>query len=279
MYNDIVNNFLVFHEIEPNVISKKVDTRLYSKEYFLGILSSYVIYKPQRIDEVSIGDIYGCNFELKKPNISVFELLSDYFKEDKKKKENRFDKKQDYFNRSNENIFLSSNQMIEKSNNCSEHITVSKIDIENNINLIYTNGMHRFLLLKSIYLKILSLFPDKINEIKERFKIKVLLSEIDEIKTFCFFIMDHYYSKINKNVGYKLEYKDYKMTGRLMIGIGENNEFSEHLIFNDDELIEFIKPMVLDDLDFYKSINVDSFKNFIISLGYSDEYKKVKENI
>ncbi len=281
MYNEVVNRFLIYHEINPDSISKKVDTKLYSKEYFLGVLSSYIIYKPQRIEEVSIGDIYGYNFDLEEPNVSIFELLNSYFKEDKKKKVNGFGKKQDYFNRSNENIFLSSNQMIEKSNNCTELITVNRIDIDNNINLIYTNGMHRFLLLKIIYLKMISLFPDKIDEIKEKFKLKVSLSEIDEIKTFCFFIMDHYYSQINKVVGYKLEYEGYKMTGRIKIGIGENDEFNEHFIFNDDELIEFVKPMISQDLDFYKSINIESFKRFMISIGfdYDKEYKKIKESI
>ena len=275
MKNDVINRFFAYHEINPEIISKRVDTKVYKKEYFMGTLSKSLIYKPSVEKEISIADIYGYDFKTDREDDTVFTLLGDYYKDEPKQKITLFKKRDEHINRSNDNLMLSSTQMIEKSNSLDDLITVNCVDRASNINLIYTNGMHRFLALKALYLKEVSEHPEKSSEIKNRYKIKVRYSEIDEIKTYCFFILNRYFKKLNQRAGFKPEIKDYKNSGKIMIGIFDGNKLIKEYVFNDEELINFVRPMIESDLEYLKTINVPGFVSFLNSLGYDivDEYK------
>lgn len=269
MYNKIVRQFFNSHGINPEYISSKVDTTVYKTPYFLGDLSSVVIYKPQVESEISIGDIYGCDKHININSTNIFELLNSFYKEEQRERRSFYLKSYQYNSRSNDNLSLDTEAMIEKCNNTSEAMTICRIDNANNINLVYTNGMHRYLALRALYLKMLSEHPDKIESIKDKFRIRVALNEIDETKTFCYFIFKHYQSKSGIKVGYKQEYVNHEYTGRLQMATFDGNKILEEFAFTDNELIEFVKPFIDMDLDYYKSIEVPSFRNFLISLGYN----------
>ena len=275
MYNKIVTQFFNSHGINPEYISSKVDTTVYKTPYFLGDLSSVVIYKPQVESEVSIGDIYVCDKHININSTNIFELLNSFYKEEQRERRSFYLKSDQYNSRSNDNLSLDTEAMIEKCNNTSEAMTICRIDNANNINLVYTNGMHRYLALRTLYLKMLSEHPDKTESIKDKFRIRVALNEIDEIKTFCYFIFKHYQSKSGIKVGYKQEYVNHEYTGRLQMATLDGNKLLEEFAFTDNELIEFVKPFIDMDLDYYKSIEVPSFRNFLISLGYNIDVELV----
>lgn len=269
MYNNVVRQFFIYHEIDPESLSKKIDAKIYNTPHFLGVLSDIVIYKPQYPCEISIGDIYGCDMRKEKNIESLFDLLCEFYKEEPKQKRSFFQKKDEHCIRSNSNLMLGTEAMIERSNNSPEAISVCRVDNVNNINLIYTNGMHRYLALRTLYLKMLADNPEREKEIKELFKIKVRLNEIDEIKTFCFFIFRHYQKQKGKSAGYRFEYVNHEYTGRLKFAIMNNRNIEEEFVFDDKDLVEFIRPFIDADLDYYKSIAVPSFRNFLVSLGYN----------
>ena len=275
MYNEIVKKFFKINDINPKEISELVNCNLYKKEFFLGSISKNIIYKPETISKISIGDIYGCDYILFNSQLSIFEMLNNYYKEIDKK---NFKNGNYFFNRSNENLLLSSDVMIEKSNNSSELITINRVDNVNNINFIYTNGMHRFLALKAIYLSKIAKNKDKIDEIKKDFVLKVKLSEIDEIKTYCLFIIKKYFNKLNKTIKYGLEYDELRLTGRIIIVLEDKNFNSEIFVFDDNELIDFTIPLLESDLENYKIIEVDGFKNFLNMLLNKNK-KLVKKEI
>lgn len=275
MKNSILERFFVLQEINPQEISKKVDDKLHTKEEYLGILSKALIYKDSYFTEISIGDIYGRDFGTNNGNTTIFELMDDYFKEEPKQKKIFFDKTKSHANRSNENLLLSRYAMIEKSNSLPDAITVCRVDKINNICFIESNGMHRYLALRAIYLKELADNPKLEQEIKERFKIKVSLKDIDEIKTYCFFIINNYYKGLGKKVGCKKEVANYKYTGKLKVAIFDNDDIIEEYVFSDEELIEFVKPIIKSNLEYYESIEVPGFKNFIDLISHDKTYKLI----
>ncbi len=274
MLNNVIKQFLIYHGINPDYLSKLVDTNVYHTPQYLGVISGVIIFRPQVITEVSIGDIYGTNINNSRGAESIFDLLCEFYKDEPKPKRSFFKRSDEHHIRSNDNLLLNRDAMLEKCNASPELMSVCRIDNANNINLIYSNGMHRYLALRTLYLKEISNNPNDIERIKKKYKVKVGLNEIDEIKTFCFFIFRHYQRKNGKRAGYRLEYVNREYTGRLLFAtLGENNKVEEEFAFNDEELIEFIKPFIELDLDYYKSIKVPSFQLFLTSLGYNEDSK------
>ena len=270
MHNSVVKQFFKSHGINEEYILNSVDCRLYKTVNFMGEISKAIIYKPQYKTKVSIGDIYGCDGPIKAEGDSIFDTLDVYYQDEPKKRKSLFKRNDEHCLRSNDKLMLNTEAMIEEAGRSSEPISVCRVDNTNNINLIYTNGMHRYLALRALYLKEISYHPDSIKKIKDDFKIDVYLNEIDEIKTFCLFIFRHYQKQNGLKVGYKLEYVNHEYTGRLQFCTFESNNIKEEFVFDDNGLINFVRPFIDLDLDYYKSIDVPSFRNFLISLGYCE---------
>ena len=269
MYNNVVNSFFIYHGIKPDLVSQKVDTKIYRPVDFLGVFAKNAIYEPSSESTVSIGDIYGCTMNHGDNNDSVFELLNDYYKEEKPQKKGIFQKSNDHCNRSNDNLNLSASAMVEKSNNSPEPIKVCCVDKDNKVYLINDNGMHRFLAMKSLYLAMLSDNPQLIDQIKKKFMVKVQLRELNEVKTFCYYIIKRKQKSINKSVGCRLNYQNFfDYDGRLDIGIFDNGKQVDRWVLTDKELLEIAKPLIEEDLEYYMSIDVPVFKEFMNSIGF-----------
>ena len=261
MYNKVVNRFLIYNEIKPDKLSEKIDTSVHKTPEYLGLFCSTAVYNPPTITNVSIGDIYGCDSHIVTNNDDVFQLLNIFYKDDS-------DDKKAHNNRSNDNLSMGMNQMIEKTNSSPELMTVCRVDNENNINLIYTNGMHRFLALRALYLNLAGNYPNRTEEWKKRFTVRAYLYTLSEVKTFCAHIIRRYYREKGKNILFEPDYKEREYTGKMIIIVREGTNIVEQYVLNDNELIEFTKPLLDEQIDYYRDVDVEMFKKFMNSIGF-----------
>ena len=72
MYNEVVKKFFIYHEIDPDKISEKLDTRIHTTPEYLGPFSDSMIFDFYEMADVSIADIYGCDTLMGIGNVSVF---------------------------------------------------------------------------------------------------------------------------------------------------------------------------------------------------------------
>lgn len=128
--------------------------------------------------------------------------------------------------------------------------------------VIRDNGMHRAIIIKSHYINELSKcnIAEKIEEIKKKYTIPVLVEKIDIIKTYSNYLLH----LINKNFSIELELDNqYKKTNRVVL---YDEEEKKHIL-NDKELIKYVKENIP------KTLN-EILKKKITKVYTEDEYFK-----
>lgn len=158
--------FLKRNGINPEEVSKKVDCVIYSQDRLNPIVSEYGFLIPKGIGQVSVVDIVGYYSDSRRNSgRSIFETMDDFFDSEGDGYHSRSIGMLEY---DNDNILNSLNYSFNF-----EPITVCETG-ENGKYTIYTNGLHRFTVLKTLCLKELADADgdeQKIEEIKRKYTI------------------------------------------------------------------------------------------------------------
>lgn len=258
MYNRTVKLFLERNNINPDEISKQVDCEIKTIEDIDYIISNYIIEKEKKDIYVSVADIVGFYWLGSSDKRNIFDSLNDYFDLDG----------DGYHARSCDNLENSADKMLKSNSFNYEPICLLNINPEKNIYVVTTNGKHRFISLKCLYLSELAKNKDNEKELRKKYTFFANSRDLDVIKTYSNFI-------IRKLLGSSLRIEfdqNYKMTGNSILSI--NNE---QKVFNDEELLTYVRQLILSNLDFVNIyINNEGFKKFVennlkINLGDLEE--------
>ena len=259
MHNDTVNNFLNRNGINEDDVRSKVNTRIVSIGEINPIFEDFGIYKSGEEKRISIGDIYGFDYAWRGVFPDAFRGLDSFYDE----------YGDGYHSRSCAALEMTAYDMLKSDSFEEEAIKVISLDEDSPCYLVESNGLHRYMALRALYLKDISDSPDKENEIKDKYKIKVVSSSIDKTKTYCNFII----ASTMKGAYLKNQYDDsYHTTGNSILVTSEGNR-----VLTDEELVDFTRGVLSNNpglIDGYRD-NSD-FVEFVDSVIYSPKNKEVK---
>jgi len=230
MYNRTVKEFFRKHKINPKRISKVLDTNVLNENDINPIINKYGLYKQQTIQNVSVGNIYGYLFRTCSMDNNLFTSLNNLFEEGKGS----------YKSRSCHNLYLSKEEMLNSESFLREPMTIKKLQPETYF--ISSNGLHRYVCLRILYLNELHKNLKIEKQLKEKYTIKALVGELDTIKTFCNFVI----TSINPEVIIMSQIDDnYQKTGNVTLKTPEST-----CILTDEELIEMTQKLLEENPNF-----------------------------
>lgn len=157
----------------------KIDTRIYTRKDINWIVDQYGISGKQYETEISMENLLGLdvNDDMKR----YFPDILDSF----------FSEEDSYKSRSIGMLDYNENNILEGlRTSFNEKIEV--INIDSGKSVIGDNGNHRFIILRLLYLHAKSKCHNEQQreQIKQRFKIPVIMSEYDLIKTYCKYLIN-----------------------------------------------------------------------------------------
>lgn len=251
MYNQTVRAFFRKHKIKPKKISKILDTKVLNENDINPIINKYGLYKKQTIQNVSIGNIYGYLFKTCSMDYDLFESFSNLFEEGKGT----------YKSRSCHNLYLSKDEMLNSESFLREPMTIKKLQPETYF--ISSNGLHRYVCLRILYLSELSKNLENEKQIKEKYTIKAMVGELDTLKTLCNFVI----TSINPEIIIMSQIDDkYQKTGNVTLKTPEST-----YVLTDEELIEITQELLEKNPDFIPE-NLDN----ILIKQHPDNLKRKK---
>ncbi len=258
--------FFLRNDINPEEVSKKVDCVMQSLERINPIVSEYGFFKDKGEGQVSVVDIVGVFSDTRRNyGKTIFETMDDFF-----------DSKGDgYHSRSVGMLEYNKDNVIEglKSSFRIEPITVCQTG-EKQQYTIYTNGLHRFTVLKALCLKELADAngdEQKIEKIRNKYTIPADITEVDLEQTYCKYLLmeticDRDIKRIKSNYDEK-----YRPTGKVELITFSN----EKRIVDTEELLQLTRTklekqkqeegipyIVRYNMDFYQSFREFMNNNF-----------------
>ena len=271
-YSDKVADFYKRNGIIPSEIRKKVDTKIYQPSRISEIIDYYGHYKNAETKTVSIANIIGSG-NLKLSVSDIYEVLGEFF---------GGKIAHSYDSRSDSNLEKSVDEMLSSNSFIREPMRIQNMstDPNNPIYMISSNGMHRFVSLRALYLHELSNNLENINQLNSKYSIQAEVTEIDAVKTFSHYIL----SKFSNVKDLSLEYL--KDSDGYRIGLSGNSIIyvnGQEIVVSDDQLISMVKDAIEKNRD--TLLNYDIYKNekeyikFIHDLGYkmSNEVATLEE--
>ena len=249
------------------------DTRIYTIEDINSILKKY--------------EVQGSDYNI---NASLANILGFYEKDDKTLQfpdvlDDLFDELGDgYHNRSVGLLLYDSNTILDKIIDSFMIEPIKTMEVDNGKHVIFTNGMHRFAVLRLLYLNELGKCKssEEIEKLNQKFTIPVIATKIDLVKTYCKYLIDiynpasimgNYYESVEKENDYYFltkivgwgrkelvalseeEYQDYLNSvinlsaeydsNYNMTGRTKLKKFNgEELILTDEELIVYTRSVI-----------------------------------
>lgn len=233
--NNDVQRFLNINGIDPMELSQNINGRLQAPSEINDIVTKYSFHKPYEARNISVADIIGYDYEWSYINPYIAYSMDAFF-------DSRGD---GYHSRSVGLLDYTAYDVVDRIDFEYERMVVD--DMGDNKYVISTNGLHRYTVLRILYLSEYIKArgnKEEIERLKEKYTIPVKFGELDIIKTYSKYLL------MSSNCGVKDIEKEYDRenwtyTGRLII-IKENNE--QIIIKNDDELLRYVKSQA-------KSIN------------------------
>ena len=193
--NECNEKFLERNGIDPQEIASKVDCKVYSPREINLIIDGSEMRGKTIIKNVSVADIVGIT--CKNGINNIFDTLDDYF-----------DKNGDgYHIRSVGMLEYSKDNILDNLRISFEKEPIQVKETGEGTYIIFKNGLHRFTLLRILYLKELADAngdKEKIDKLKEKYTIPVRTTKINIDKTYCKYILN----QIDVNEGDKLIIKD-----------------------------------------------------------------------
>ena len=255
MHNKTVNEFFIRNDINEEEIVRSLDTKILSIGEIDPLMEDFCIYKSPIIAKISISDIYGFDYGWRGIYPNIFRALDSFFDESSN----------GYKSRSCHNLLRTSDEMLSSDSFIKEPMQVVEVDELNKIYLIGNNGLHRYSSLRVLYLNELYHHPDREKELKEKYKVLVSLSKIDQVKTYCNFI-------ISSNIGDSYIKREldhnYRPTGNAVLVTGDNRK----IVLTDEELLDYTRNIVINNPNFIEEHNTNSnFQRFVEDVLYNDK--------
>lgn len=248
LYNETVLAFLDRNAIDPEKVSDHV---IMTTKDLNVIAERFGIFKERVKKKVSIADIYGVDSKWSDVSDDIFVALNNYFDENG----------DTYHARSCSCLYYTAEKMLEDYSFEREPVCLKKVDPFAYV--VSSNGMHRYMALRTLYLGEVSKNLDKVHDINQKYTITAFVEELDEIKTYCNFIL----SSI-AGLTVKMEYDDnYRRTGRVLL---KNSALKDSI--DDEELLEITRRIVSSYPDFIQNnLRFEPFKNFVDNILYHSE--------
>ncbi len=245
MHNNTVNEFLKRNNINEEEIKRQISTKNLSIHDYNDIFYNYGKYYNYIINKVSIGDIIGYNYEWRDIPSDLFESLDKLFDANGG----------NYLCRSVPNLYKTPEEMLSSDSFKNEIMDLINLSDNNDVLVIGDNGIHRYTVLKILFLKELVENKKTLKELKDKYTVLARVSTIDRLKTYSNFIVSNLLGlRLNlEKIGY------FQSTGNCYI-IGK--DFNK--LYTDQELREYIKVLIKNNVDFVsKYSNNTDFMNFI----------------
>lgn len=246
---------------------KKINLQVISQEEIDFILYRYRIDYIQEKDTVSIADVVGYNYVGMGSGNDLLKAFPTFF--DSKKSDG-------YHRRSLSMLDLTLEDALEKLAPSFSEEPMKLADAPNGLYTIHGNGMHRYSVLRSLYC--IEMINAKGNDEKERviyekYKIPVLVSKIDYIKTYANYILTTL--KIANDVSNERDF-NFCNTGRVKIVLSND----EKLFFTNEELLNYIGDIMRSNKEnpVLKEMLKNANQNFLRFLS-SVVPEMVEENI
>lgn len=240
-YNLETLEFINFHNLTQADISKITEKILEPKDID-SILEEKSITTESESTSISIADILGYNYPKKR---DLFESMSEFFDSTRDGYQSR---SIDMLKYTTDNIMsgLARSFIVEP---------IKVKEVNHGECFIDGNGMHRFTILRIMYL-IEKSRGKNLEELKRKYTIPVILSKVDKVKTYCAFII----KLINPDIFVSSEIdENYKKTNRARVDAPKGKSYltDEELILYTNELLSSKKI----DIEFLLKISNHVAKN------------------
>ena len=251
--NRDVLNFFKKNNIDFRELATSDDSYIYSTRDINKIIADYGIYDSEKDAEVSVADIIGYNFFENQNNKNIFYAINDFFKSNGSR----------YQQRSIELLNYSSDEIMNKLGPSFIEHPICIEELPENKYLISSNGLYRYMILRTHFLKEsngLDKDSKEYMELKTKYKIPVRLKKVNLIKTYANYLLSSH-PELGFNL--KLELNDnYEHTGKVILEL--NNK---QYILDTDELIDYLNDVL---------INTQDPKYFDLIKMYSERYESFK---
>ena len=160
----------------------ELDSKVYTTRDINWIVYKYEMQGDRRVDKVSMEDLIGIDRVYDDIPL-IFPDILDYY----------FDENGDgYHERAVSMLDYDSDTVIEGLQESFEREPVSTFEVDNGKQVIFNNGMHRFFVLRSLYLKERAKCTSdrEINLLNSKFTIPVEVTRNDMVKTYCKCLID-----------------------------------------------------------------------------------------
>ena len=225
-------NFFTNNGFSISDVSENVDTHIYSPMEVNKIVSDYGFQVGTSTRYVSIADIVGYDTSFHGNSSNIFDSM-DYF----------FDKYgSSYQKRSTKMLEYSKDDIIEGLSNSFEIEPMALIETGEGTYTVFTNGLHRYTLLRALYLCEASKVQEDentLNALKEKYTIPANVQEIDLDKTYCAFLLDYVAGSGVKSIDAEFDSR-HNITSNAKVTFSDGT--SESL--NNEELIELTDQKV-----------------------------------
>lgn len=230
--NETCIDFINRMRINIEAVTAGVDCNIYSKKDIDRIVDEYGVYTESDFSEISIANIVGYNFTFLNVNPNIIYSLPSFFDENG----------DGYHSRSVGLLKYSSDDIIEKLSLSFEQEPMIVDEVKNNIYIINGNGLHRYTVLRILYLSEVSKTkdPEGLKRIAQKYTIPVQLRKLDKIKTYSMFLLTEIFNKDIKKLELEYDREKYTYTGNTIVVDCDDQKAS----LNDEKLIAFIREKI-----------------------------------
>lgn len=218
----VIERFIIKNNMDLDKMRLIPEWELMSIKDINLLADKYGIYKEKKDIVVSLGDIIGYDYTYNGGTRDLVYNMESFFQENG----------DGYHTRANGMLDYTSDNVLEKL----DYSFVDEAMVLNEIDGSYfvsTNGLHRFHVLRMLYLNDVSRIDseEEKQKIRDKYVIKVKSSSLDYVKTYCNFIL----SKLDLRCWVSNEYDaSYNKTGKTRVEVGD-----ERFIMTDEELVQF----------------------------------------
>ena len=275
--NEDVRRFLEKNNIDVEEVNKAIDCNLMLPRQVNPIASmpGHGYFKMVEDKFISIADIVGYDYEGRVTDPNIFHSMDSFF-----------DSRQEYGYKARSIGLLdySSETILEELKGSFETEPVEVDGMGNNNYVVSKNGLHRYTILRALYLneyKKCNGDKKKIEELKHKYTIPAKVRELDELKTYSIFLLnklDNIQRVENGHDNYLREYND-----KIIVDRKDGTEIK----LTRDELASFVQEefknynwqRIYEEIEKY-----DVLKTFvsqgglpISTLGYNNELMTIDE--
>lgn len=244
--NECNEEFLRKNGIVIEDICSRIDCSIRNNEDINPVIAGYGFQTDSEKQMVSIADIVGYDTDFRGINkTNIFLSLDNFFKEGG----------DGYHTRSLGMLDFNKDNIVEQLKQSFESEPMSLIETGEGSYTILNNGLHRYTLLRILYLSEVAHANgdrEKIAEIGKKYTIPAEVTGIDLEKTYCKYLLKRVTDEDNemKVNDIETEYDgSYRRTGNGVI-IYENGEKE---VLTNEQMLELTKERVYEDLNFSKN--------------------------